>query len=113
VKLLWNLTKLAAIAATWLVTLLCWVWHFLSVLTTWSSDWRAARRTYRDGTLYCPNSHAIAPSAVFLCPCGWVYRDDAYGLVCKNPECDRPYTNIVQCTVCGESVRNPLRFGRR
>ncbi len=113
-KLFLSFAKVAFLATSWAVTLCCWLWEGVTQLFFITSDIRRSRRTYRDGILHCPNGHPIEPAGVFQCPaCSWTYRDEAYGLVCPNPECDRPYTNIVQCTVCGESQRNPLRFGRR
>lgn len=113
-KILWTILKSVFFTWTWVATAAFWLWEAASRTIGIAKDIQRARRTYRGGILHCPNGHPIEPAGVFQCPaCSWVFRDDAYGLICPNPECDRPNTNVVQCSVCGESQRNPMRFGRR
>ncbi len=112
-KTTWNALKVLFSIATWIVTFLCWLLFGTWTLATLISDWRAARRTRADGHLRCLAGHIIEPSGVFECSgCGWVFRSDNYGLNCPNPECPKPQSNIVNCTTCGLSVRNPGRIGR-
>ena len=107
-----KLMKFAFTLASWACTALFWFAFAFWEVVTLGRDWHAARRSAPDGKLVCPAGHIIESTGVFQCSCGWVFRDDNYGLNCPNFECEKPRSNIVTCTTCGLSVRNPGRIGR-
>jgi rubredoxin len=117
-RIVFAILDLLIALALWCVEGCFWLLRFLIGAYMFGRDIMHSRQVVRGNLIRCPSGHTFAiegEELTFQCQtCGFVYSGrDASQLCCPNPDCPSPVTGHIECPVCGLSVANPYRWGRR